>query len=50
MTVPGVPFLLTPSPGEAWAVDEEAAAVTATAAARTDKAPSCSGLESCVDV
>jgi regulation of enolase protein 1 (concanavalin A-like superfamily) len=35
-TVPGLPFTLSPSSGEAWIVDEAAATVTATAAARSD--------------
>ncbi|WP_433887807.1 DUF1349 domain-containing protein [Streptomyces sp. CA-111067] len=34
--VPGLPFTLSPSSGEAWTTDEAAAAVTATAAAHSD--------------
>jgi regulation of enolase protein 1 (concanavalin A-like superfamily) len=34
--VPGLPFTLTPSSEEAWAVDEEAGAVTAAAPAHSD--------------
>ncbi|WP_150251554.1 DUF1349 domain-containing protein [Nocardiopsis deserti] len=34
--VPGLPFALSPSSEEAWAVDEEAGAVTAAATARSD--------------
>lgn len=35
-TVPGLPFTLSPSPDEAWTIDEDTATVTATAAARSD--------------
>ncbi len=36
LNVPGIPFALTPSPAGAWQLDNQASAVIATAAPRTD--------------
>ena len=35
-TVPGLPFTLSPSSGEAWTIDETTATLTAAAAAHSD--------------
>lgn len=36
LSIPGVPFLLSPSPGGAWDFDEQTSTVVATAGPRTD--------------